>query len=61
MTYYKVKAKYDQKARKDGSFFVENELYTKTEMKKYSIPMEYVEPVELKRNDTFFFFGARFN
>lgn len=61
MTYFKVKATADQKARKDGSIYIENELLTASEMKYYGTPVSYVTPVEVNRNTTYYFFGARFS
>lgn len=60
MKYFKVKPEFDQRKRKDGSILVENELYTEREMNRYEIPVEYTEPIELNRNETYWFFGARF-
>ena len=60
MTYYRIKKEYDNKRRNDGSIFVEGELYTRSEAHKYNIPKEYYEEVNVSKNDTYWFFGARF-
>ncbi len=48
------------KKRKDGSIFVANELYTESEAKKYNIPTNYYESINIPKNQVYFFFGARF-
>ena len=60
MLYYRVKGKFDQKRRVDGSILIANELYTISELFKYQIPSECVEPVNISMRNTHFFFGARF-
>ena len=60
MKYYKVKPEADQKKRNDGSIYVGNELLTDAEMKRYNVPEQYVCPVEIKKTQTYWFFGARF-
>ena len=69
MLYYKVKPEFDNCARyrfKKGSgveldgIFIGNELYTVNELKKYLDCVNKVEPVEIPKNKTYFFFGARF-
>lgn len=60
MLYYKVKPQFDQKRRIDGSILIANELYTISELFKYKIPEECVEPTNISQRDTHFFFGARF-
>ena len=60
MIYYQVLPQYDNKARKDGSILVGNELYTKKEMQRFSIPESYVQEKEVKKSNVYFFFGARF-
>lgn len=69
MIYYKVKPEHDQKTRfkfhrgggltPDG-IFVKNELYTIREIKKYLGYAAICEKVEIPKNKTYFFFGARF-
>lgn len=60
MLYYKVKPQFDQKRRIDGSILIANELYTISELFKYRIEQECVEPTNISQRDTYFFFGARF-
>lgn len=60
MIYYQVLPQYDNKARKDGSILVGNELYTKKEMQRFSIPAKYVQKKEVKKSKVYFSFGARF-
>ena len=65
MKYYRVKKKYDNFPKNpkvlDGNIFVANELYTEREFKK--LPFVYsciFEEIEIPRNRTYWFFGARF-
>ena len=60
MLYFKVKSQYDNHHRNDGSILVGNELYTRKEKEKLHIPDVCVRPVFVPKNDTYFFFGARF-
>ena len=58
--YFKVKPEYNYRqiiaVFNDGSktrkFLYKNELLTAGEMKKYCIPEEYTEPVDIKRTET---------
>lgn len=59
MKYYKIKEEHDNKRRADGSILIGNELYTEKEMKKYNIPETWVDAVNVKPNEKYFFFGAR--
>lgn len=71
MIYYKVKPQYDQTPRllwkraqrafiKDG-IFVANELYTRHELRNYTIPNgDIFETVNINKFNTYWFFGARF-
>lgn len=61
MKYYKIKKEHDNKKRKDGSILIENELYTEKELKKYNIPVDYCDIVEVSKRQVYFFFGARFS
>lgn len=60
MIFYKVKAEYDNRKRRDGSIFVAHELFTQKEKEKLRVPDEAVEPIPVKKNNTYWFFGARF-
>ena len=66
MKYYRVRKEFDQ-ARKHpkklgiGDFLVANELYTERERKQMiAVPNEAFEQVEIPKNQTYWFFGARF-
>lgn len=72
MLYYRVKPEYDnlrkfnRKKRTWEGIWIGNELYTPKELEKIakrSIPVEtkYFEPVEVKKTEIYFFFGARFS
>lgn len=65
MMYYKVKPEYDNVYKNpkihNGDILIGNELYTKKEFNK--LPFKYAgafERVEIPKNKTYFFFGARF-
>ena len=69
--YFKVKREADGKmfryGRGNSLFLIANELFTECEYKQYSIPdkahrhihPEWVERIELTRNDVYRAFGAR--
>jgi hypothetical protein len=65
MKYYRVREMYDQFPQnpriRDGNILVANELYTEREFNK--LPFVYAgafEIVEIPKNRTYWFFGARF-
>lgn len=71
MKYYRVPEKMDNKTRysydskklgrlKTDGIFVGNELYTEKEAQKYFGALVWLDPVEIPKNNTYFFFGARF-
>ena len=75
MTYYKVKPEFDNvqiiKNRKIFGFLVANELYTTKELEKLlngarlcrcgiKAAIQAFEKVEINKNKTYWFFGARF-
>jgi hypothetical protein len=60
MLYYKVKKEADQKRRNDGTIYIANELYTKKETEKLQLNINFMELVNVNKNSTYFFFGARF-
>ena len=62
MTYYRVKKEYDNKVKsiKGYDIYIANELYTEKEAEKQKINKNYCELVEIPKNKTSFFFGARF-
>lgn len=66
MTYYRVRKEFDQ-ARKHPTksrncdFLIVNELYTEAERKQMTaVPNKAFEKVEIPKNQTYWFFGARF-
>lgn len=68
MKYYKVKPKYDNKTRykwrcghgvSDG-ILIANELYTEKEYSKLANYSGCFEEIDINKNNTYFFFGARF-
>lgn len=61
MKYYKVKPEADNRRRKDGNIYVANELYTERETKKLNLNKHFLEIVEIPKNATYWFFGARFS
>lgn len=66
MKYYKVKEIANQIPLKHkGWFLIANELWTVKEFEKIELTQsrnkfEYVELIEISKNKTYFFFGARF-
>ena len=65
MIYYRVRKEYDNFPKnpriRDGNILVARELYTEAEFNK--LPFVYAgafERVEIPRNQTYVFFGARF-
>ena len=68
MKYYKVKRYYDSYNLNDRKLLkncglkmlVADELLTVGEVKKFKIPLEALQEVEVKRSDTHHCFGARF-
>lgn len=60
MIFYIVKKEYDNYPRKDGSILVQNELYTQKEKDKYDISDKYLQKIDVKKNQTYWMFGARF-
>lgn len=69
MIYYKVKPEYDNKTRYKydnnhngvpDSFLIANELYTSTEFQKITNCSAWFDTIEVPKNKTYFFFGARF-
>lgn len=60
MEFYKVKKEYDNRPLKGMVLYVCGELFTKKECKEYGVNMDFVEKVDVPKDQTFFFFGARF-
>ena len=64
MLYYKVKPEFDQRRKRNDSrdcdFYIANELYTAKEVEKQGLNLNFLEPVQISKQKTFFCFGARF-
>lgn len=75
MTYYQVKPEFDGKTlfKKQGQRgysnvgrvpngynLIANELLTEKEVKKLNVPQMCVDPVNVKKSEVYFCFGARF-
>ena len=60
MLYYKVKKEADQKRRKNGTIYIANELYTQKEAEKLQLNTNFMQLVNVNKNSTYCFFGARF-
>ena len=72
MRYYKVLPQYDNVykypathvynyyGKPDYSFYIQNELYTETEIKKQNLNTRYMEIIEIPKNKTYWFFGCRY-
>ena len=70
MLYYRVKQQYDNKKRyrwnnhgkavSDGSILVANKLYTHGEFRKIANNPAWFDKIQVNKNKTYFFFGARF-
>lgn len=74
MLYYRVKPEFDNKPQTKRKshyrlrigIWIGNELYTPCELNRmekrgFIVPDELFELVEINRNKTYFFFGARFS
>lgn len=64
MLYFKIKDCFDCRrygnSDKKGNFVIKDELFTYKEMEKLGIPFNWCNSVEVKKNNTYKFFGARF-
>ena len=60
MLYYKVKPQYDNHRKNDGDIYIANELYTQKEVIQQKLNKDYLDVVEVSKNQIYFFFGARF-
>lgn len=65
MKYYRVKKECDNycvssEHTRAKNFLVQNELYTPREVARYRIPLDCLIEVEVKKNTTYWIFGARF-
>lgn len=62
MKFFKVKPEYDQTKIATNRILVKNELYTFRQLGKMSMNCKkFFDEVEINRNDTYWFFGARFS
>lgn len=57
MQFYKVK---EYRDFSDGTVLIKNELLTKREKDKKGYPDEWFIPVQVKKSETYWFFGARY-
>lgn len=60
MKYYKVKKEYDNTKKPNNDIYIANELYTQKEVDRERLNTSYMDTVEINKNRTYFFFGARF-
>ena len=60
MKYYRVLPQYDQRPQ-GNTIYIGGELYTPHEVEKQKLNMKYLEPVNVSKKSTYFFFGARFS
>ena len=60
MIYYKIKPEFDQKRIKDDRFLIRNELFTKKEAERLSIPEKVYDVVSIPKSKIYWCFGARF-
>lgn len=64
MKYYKVLSQYDQFYKNsrvhDDKIYIQDELYTETEIKKQNLNTRYMEIIEIPKNKTYWFFGCRY-
>lgn len=60
MKFYKVKSKFDNYPLKARIIYVANELLTEKEVTKYNVNKDYCEIIDVPKNKTHWFFGARF-
>lgn len=54
------KDKYKKSEFKNDGYFVKGELYTYTEIKKYSNGFDNCDIVDIPKNKVYWFFGVRF-
>ena len=63
MLYYKVNKENSNKqfgTKNTKMYYVANELFTEKECKKYNVDKAMCTPVTVSKNNTHWFFGARF-
>lgn len=60
MQYYKVKPQYDNRRKDNGDIYIADELYTQQEVIQQKLNKDYLDVVEVSKNQIYFFFGARF-
>lgn len=61
MVYYQVKQQYDQKRKpsKGYDIYIGGELYTKKEIEKQHLNMDYMKPIIISKRKPFWCFGSR--
>lgn len=62
MIFYQAKQHHQHDIPHDcgTSVVVEGELFTEIELKRLKLPIKWFRKISLDRDDTFWFFGARF-
>ena len=61
MLYLRIKPKFDNCRRSDGSILIRNELYTEKEAERFTIPKDKCVVVNVSKKQVYWFFGARFS
>lgn len=65
MEYYRVKKQFDGCTRtrgmQDGYYLVYGELFTEREVEHFCIDRKALERVDAGKNNSYWFFGSRFN
>lgn len=59
MTFYKVLPKYDGIYNSKIWSYVQNELFTEKEVERLNLNKKFMEKVEIKKQNTYWSFGAR--
>ena len=60
MTYYQVLPQFDNYRLPKRLIYIQNELFTPAEVKRYNVDVNKCQKVQCSRKKTYFFFGARF-
>ncbi len=61
MLYAQIKKTMDQKYHKKLGILIKDELFTMTEIKRYSIPEYCYDVMNYPKNKSYFIFGTRYN
>lgn len=63
MIYYRVTEEADQKHKNtkihDGNAYIAGEIYTAGEVRRQKLNLRYLERVNVKKTETYWFFGTR--